>query len=111
MVWNIVSTTTTYHGEHIFNRRDSRSGEFRQDREWVVTKVPPIVSKEDWEKAAALRAERAPGGNTEHRAAASPTLLTGLAKCAHCGAGFALVSGKGGYLRLLPMWHAGLQGI
>ena len=95
MVWNIV-TTTTYYGEHIFNRRDSRSGEFRQDREWVVSKVEPIVSKEDWQKAAALRAERAPGGNTEHRAAASQTLLTGLAKCAHCGAGFVLVSGKGG---------------
>lgn len=95
MVWNIVSSTT-YYGEHIFNRRDSRSGELRKDGEWVVTKVPPIVTKEDWDKAAALRAERAPGGSTEHRAAASPTLLTGLAKCAHCGAGFVLVSGKGG---------------
>ena len=31
-----------------------------------------------------------------YRAAASQTLLTGLAKCAHCGAGFVLVSGKGG---------------
>lgn len=49
-----------------------------------------------WEQAAALRADRAPGGNSEHRATASPTLLTGLAKCAHCGAGFVLVSGKGG---------------
>lgn len=95
MVWVIV-TSTTYYGEHIFNRRDSRSGELREDGEWVVTKVPPIVSKEDWDKAAALRAERAPGGNTEHRAASSPTLLTGLAKCAHCGAGFVLGSGKGG---------------
>ena len=61
-----------------------------------MTKVPPIVLKEDWDNAAALRAERAPGGNSEHRAAQSPTLLTGMAKCAHCGAGFMLVSGKGG---------------
>jgi site-specific DNA recombinase len=97
MVWNIVSSTT-YYGEHIFNRRDSRSGELRKDGEWVVTKVPPIVTKEDWDKAAALRAERAPGGSTEHRAAASPTLLAGLAKCAHCGAGFVLVPGKGALL-------------
>jgi site-specific DNA recombinase len=96
MVWTLV-TLTTYFGEHVFNRRDSRSGEFREDGDWVVTKVPPIVSKEDWDKAAALRAERAPRGNSEHRAAQSPTLLTGLAKCAHCGAGFVLVSGKGGH--------------
>ncbi len=95
MVWTLV-TSTTYYGEHVFNRRDSRSGELREDGDWVITKVPPIVSKEDWDKAAALRAERAPGGNSEHRAAQSPTLLTGLAKCAHCGAGFVLVSGKGG---------------
>jgi site-specific DNA recombinase len=95
MVWTLV-TSTTYYGEHVFNRRDSRSGELRDDDDWVVTKIPPIVSKEDWDKAAALRAERAPGGNSEHRAAQSPTLLTGLAKCAHCGAGFVLVSGKGG---------------
>ena len=95
MVW-IILTSTTYYGEHIFNRRDARSGELRDKGEWVITKIPPIVSREDWDKAAALRAERAPGGGTEHRAAASPTLLTGLAKCAHCGAGFVLVSGKGG---------------
>lgn len=98
MVWIIV-TSTTYYGEHIFNRRDSRSGELREDGEWVVTKIPPIVSKEDWDKAAALRAERAPGGSTEHRAASSPTLLTGLAKCAHCGGGFVLETGKGGHYK------------
>jgi hypothetical protein len=94
-VWQIL-TSTTYYGEHIFNRRDGRSGELRPAAEHVITNVPAIVTKEDWDKAAASRSDRAPGGNTEHRATASPTLLTGLAKCAHCGAGFVLVSGKGG---------------
>lgn len=96
MVAQIVNSTT-YHGEYIFNRRDSRTGEFREDDEWVITAVPPIISKEEFAKAAALRADRAPNKDSaEHRRAASKTLLTGLAKCAHCGAGFALVSGKGG---------------
>ncbi|MBQ0942286.1 recombinase family protein [Ideonella sp. 4Y16] len=96
MIAQIVNSTT-YCGDYVFNRRDSRTGEFREDDEWVITKVPAIVTKEDVEKAAALRADRAPNkGSTEFRKAASKTLLTGLAKCAHCGAGLVLVSGKGG---------------
>lgn len=95
MIWHIV-TSTTYYGEHIFNRQDSRSKAKRHHSEWVITKIPGIISKADFEKAAALRATRAPGGSYEYRAAASTALLTGLAKCAHCGAGFVLVSGKGG---------------
>ncbi len=94
-VWQIVISKTNC-GEYIFNRRDSRSGELRDEKEWVVTAIPPIIDKEVFEKAALLRNDRAPGGKTEYRAGGSPTLLTGLAKCAHCGAGLVLVSGKGG---------------
>jgi len=97
MVWQIV-TSSTYYGDNVFNRKDARNNSLRDQDEWVITKIPPIVNKEDFEKAAALRAARSPvSGGTEYRAAASPTLLTGLAKCSHCGAGFVLVSGKGGH--------------
>lgn len=96
MIWNIV-ISTTYYGDYIYNRSDSRAKCKRDSSEWVITKVPAIISKEDFDKAAELRAERAPGRSTnEYRATASPALLTGIAKCAHCGAGFVLVSGKGG---------------
>lgn len=95
MVWKIL-TSTTYYGDHVYNRLDTRSGELRDEKEWVITKIPQIITKEEFEKAASFRAERAPGGKTEYRAAGSPTLLTGLAKCAKCGAGFVLMSGKGG---------------
>lgn len=96
MTWQIL-TSTTYYGAYTFNRMDSRSKVLRPEVEWVVTQIPAIVSKDIFDKAAALRKERAPGGSYEYRAAASPALLTGLAKCAHCGAGFVLVSGKGGH--------------
>lgn len=72
MIAQIVEYTTC-HGDNVFNRRDSRTGEFRDDDERVITAVPPIIGKEEFAKAASLRAQRA-----------------------HCGAGFALVSGKGG---------------
>jgi site-specific DNA recombinase len=95
LVWQILKGSV-YHGDSIFNRRVGRTGELRPETEWIVTKVPPLVSKSDWDKAAALRQQRAPGKGTEHQAAGSPTLLTGIAKCAHCGARFVLASGKGG---------------
>ncbi len=95
-VWNILSSTT-YYGDYIFNRRDSRNKENRNEREWVTTKVPPIISKEEFENTAAGRSERAPAGKLyAHRAASSPALLTGIARCAHCSSGFVLMSGKGG---------------
>lgn len=95
MVWNIV-TSSTYCGDYVYNRTNARSGEDRPESEWVIVKVPAIVTREQFDKAAALRAERAPGGASDYRAPSSPTLLTGLAKCDRCGAGFVLASGKGG---------------
>lgn len=96
MVWQVLSSTACY-GEHIFNRVNSRTLEERESKEWVITKIPPIISKETFDQAAATRAERAPGDSPKFRAIASPTLLTGIAKCANCGAGLVLTSGKGGH--------------
>jgi site-specific DNA recombinase len=96
-VWNLL-TSSTYYGDYVFNRRDSRADAERDKGEWVTTKIPPIVSKEDFARAAALRSDRAPGkSGGGYRAQASATLLAGLAHCAHCGAGLVLMSGKGGH--------------
>jgi DNA invertase Pin-like site-specific DNA recombinase len=95
-VWGIVESTT-YYGEHVFNRFDTKNKVRRDQAEWVVTTVPALISKEEWLKAQALRAERAPcKRGSRHQAASAPTLLTGIATCAHCGRGFVLASGKGG---------------
>lgn len=93
-VWEILSSSI-YYGDCVYNRIDSRSRTLRPESEWVITKVPPIISREEFDLAAALRGERAPGG-TKHQSSGVTTLLTGLAKCSLCGAGFVLVSGKGG---------------
>jgi site-specific DNA recombinase len=55
------------------------------------TPAGPIVEPELWERVAQARQQRATPGNQNTRAASSPYLLTGLAKC-HCG--YALISLK-----------------
>jgi len=50
VVWNVLPSTR-YCGEHIFSRRNSRSGEFRKVGERVVAKLPRIVPKEDFDMA------------------------------------------------------------
>jgi len=93
-IWDILSSTI-YYGTYIYNRYDSRNKVERPEREWVMVDAPSIISKKTFDLAAAQRGERAPGG-TKHQSAGAPTLLTGLAKCAKCGANFVLMSGKGG---------------
>ncbi|MCK5858013.1 MAG: recombinase zinc beta ribbon domain-containing protein [Abyssibacter sp.] len=95
-MWEVLNSTT-YYGDYVYNRTDSRSGEKRDESEHIVTRIPAIIDRSTFDRAAEIRAQKAPGKSTEYRAAASPTLLTGLAKCARCGAGFVLVSGKGGH--------------
>lgn len=93
-IWNILSSSI-YYGTYIYNRYDSRNKVERPQSEWVMVEVPSIISRKIFDLAAEQRGERAPGG-TKHQSAGAPTLLTGLAKCAKCGANFVLMSGKGG---------------
>lgn len=53
------------------------------------TPAAPIIEPEVWDRVAHAREERATPGAHNTRAASSPYLLTGLAKC-HCG--YALIS-------------------
>jgi len=93
-VWKILSSTV-YYGEYIFNRIDSRNRVKRAEKDWITVAIPAIISKEEFQLAAAQRSERAPGG-TVHQSKGSLTLLTGIAKCAKCGSSFVLMTGKSG---------------
>lgn len=83
-----------YAGRHYFNRRDTRAQRDRPSTEWIPIEVPPIVSREIFNLVQEQLTERAPR-TTPARVVNSPTLLTGIATCAHCGAGMTLRTGKG----------------
>lgn len=55
MVWNILNSST-YYGEYVFNRFNSKTKSMREKSEWVITKIPPIVSKSVFDQAEASRA-------------------------------------------------------
>ena len=59
---------------------------------------PVIISQETFDKAEAMRKQRQPS-KTPPRVVNGPTLLTGVAKCATCGGGMTLRTGKGGRYR------------
>lgn len=56
MVWKILNSST-YYGEYVFNRFDSRTKSMREKSEWVITKIPPIVSKSVFDQAEVSRVQ------------------------------------------------------
>ena len=84
--------------EHYTGRYHDRTadddGNTPEREDWIEVACPQIVSRELFERVAALRASRAPSQMAPHIAAGT-TLLTGLAKCAvpGCGAGMTIRSG------------------
>ena len=93
-----ILTRTTYMGRHWFNQVDSKTGKRKPKDEWVEVAVPAIVDPEVFEQVRALLESRRPE-NTPPRVVTGPTLLTGLAKCASCGGGMTLRTGKSGRYR------------
>ena len=69
-----------------------------EESAWVA--CPQLVSRDQFDRVAALRQTRAPR-NTAPREVSGPTLLIGLAKCGmpDCGAGMTIATGKGGRYR------------
>jgi site-specific DNA recombinase len=70
----------------------------RPREEWVAVSVPPIVSREEFERVQEILASRAPR-KAAPRVTTSPVLLTGIANCATCGRGMTLRTGKSGRYR------------
>ena len=81
-------------GEHLFNQRNSKSGEKRPPEEWLIYHSDPIITPEQFDRAAQLRESRSPK-KTPPRLVSSPNLLTGLLRCT-CGHRITAVTGKSG---------------
>ena len=93
-----ILTSSTYHGLHHFNRKDSRNGRPRPPSEWVPLEVPAIIDEKMFNAAQALLQSRAPR-RIAPRIVNTPTLLAGIARCGHCGAGLIQNTGKSGRYR------------
>ena len=93
-----ILTSTTYHGLHHFNRKDSRSGRPRPPSEWVAFEVPALIDEKTFNAVQALMQSRSPK-RIAPRVVNSPTLLAGIARCGHCGSALILNTGKGGLYR------------
>ena len=89
-----ILTSATYTGVHTFNRRSSRTGQVKPKEDWIQTTVPALISAEAFDLVRTSLAARNPK-KTPPRVVSGPTLLTGLATCAHCGSGMTMRTGKG----------------
>ena len=102
-------TATTYAGVHHFNRREARSGRPKGAEQWIAMPVPPIIAREQFRQVQAVLAAR----NRRclpPRVVGSPVLLTGIARCATCGAGMTLRTGKSGRYRYYACAGAAQKG-
>lgn len=92
-VYNAL-TAPTYIGEHHFNKRVAKTGEFKGEDEHVVIAVPPIVTREQFEAVQRSMNRRRP--TTAHsQAYCGPTLLGGIIFCSECGGAMTLRTGRG----------------
>ena len=93
-----ILTSSTYYGQHYFNRRDSRTGAPRPPSQWVGVQVPAIIDESTFNEVQALLQSRSPK-RTPPRVVNGPTFLAGLARCGYCGAAMIQNTGKGGLYR------------
>lgn len=84
-----------YIGRAWYNKFDSRAKVGRPKDEWIAVEVPPIISEEDFQRAATQLAARNPK-KIAPRLVNSPVLLTGVAVCGSCGRMMHRQSGKAG---------------
>ena len=91
-------TASTYHGQHYFNRRDSRDGASHPPSQWVPLSVPAIIEESVFNVVQGLLQSRSPA-QVAPRIVNGPTLLAGLARCGYCGAALIQNTGKGGRYR------------
>jgi site-specific DNA recombinase len=104
-----ILTARTYAGTHVFNRRDSRTGEAKPATEQIEVSVPPIIESDRFAQVQRLLAERNPKAQPP-RVVTGPILLTGLVRCATCGGAMTSTTGKSGRYRYYSCSTAGRQG-
>lgn len=97
MILSILSNPA-YAGNYRFNRYDAKAGKAKDKADWITVPVPAIIDQQTFDRAARLRAASAPKACAPRRET-SPTLLTGLVRCGHCGSGMVMATGKSGKYR------------
>jgi DNA invertase Pin-like site-specific DNA recombinase len=93
-----ILANPVYAGNHRFNRYNAKTGHSKNTDEWITIAVPAIIGQETYDQAAKLRTAFAPTACAPRRET-SPTLLTGLVRCGHCGAAMVMATGKSGQYR------------
>ena len=81
-----ILTNTVYVGRWRYNVRSARTGECKPASEIVEIATPTIVEQDLFDRVQARLVANNPKV-TAPRVVTGPILLTGLAKCAHCGGG------------------------
>ncbi len=104
-----ILTATTYAGVHHFNRREARSGRRKAAEQWIAVAVPSIVAADAFEQVQSYLRSRSPKCVPPRRVG-SPVLLTGIARCATCGSGMTLRTGKSGRYRYYTCAGAAQKG-
>lgn len=87
-----ILTRRTYIDEQQFNKRP-KSKALKPASEIVVVAVPPLIDRETFDTVQALPKARHPT-ETSSAVIGSPTLLTGLIRCAKCGGVMTIQIGK-----------------
>jgi hypothetical protein len=93
-----VLTFQAYAGTHYFNRTEAKRKRRKEKAEWVAFETPVIIDPEVFQAVQRLLEARRPT-RTAPRIVTGPTLLTGLVRCATCGGGMTIRTGKGGRYR------------
>lgn len=87
-----ILRNTVYVGRWKFNETSAKTRERKPISEVVEIAVPAIIEQSLFDRVAARLTEHAPRF-TPPRIVNAPTLLTGLARCAHCGGNLMLRTG------------------
>ncbi len=93
-----ILTREAYVGTHYFNRTEARRRRGKEKGEWVAFTTPVIIEPEVFQAVQRQLEARRPT-RIPPRIVNGPTLLTGLARCATCGGGMTIRTGKGGRYR------------
>lgn len=88
-----------YVGEYFFSKKNNRTGEIKDRREWVRIPVAPLIDRELFEEARSLRESRQPTPKHPPSVTASRTLLTGILYCGKCGSRMVIETAKSNQYR------------
>lgn len=91
-------TNPVYSGVLRFNQRCAKTRALKSVDEVIKASVPAIISVEDFQRLQEVLSANSPKKRAP-RVLASPTLLTGILKCASCGGAMTISTGKGGRYR------------